>query len=127
MRSVCSPTSRAWVTMTKVWPRVWLRRRSRAIRSPADSLSRLPVGSSAQTMAGLATMARATARAHDRHHLAAPDGEVDATQRLDGHLATAVGLADATRFDDEVSVQLSVLSARRTRLIEDLFRHGNLL
>ena len=60
-RSVYAAATGSWVTITTVWS--WsstLRRRSSRISAP-DLLSRLPVGSSANTICGRPTSARATA------------------------------------------------------------------
>ena len=59
MRSVALPTARSWVTISSVRPRSTLSRRSSAVISSALALSRSPVGSSAHTIAGSLTSARA--------------------------------------------------------------------
>ena len=51
------PTSSEWVTSTKLWPFSTLRRHMRSMISPAVSLSKSPVGSSAQTIDGWFTNA----------------------------------------------------------------------
>ena len=59
IRSVLRPTETSWVTMRKLKPCSTLSRRMSSTISAAFSLSRSPVGSSAQTMAGSLTSARA--------------------------------------------------------------------
>src|ERR1700674_645917 len=60
VRRARSATCGLWVTSTMVWPSLFMRTRSSTI-TLVTSESRLPVGSSAQTTAGLWTSARATA------------------------------------------------------------------
>src|SRR5512132_4280891 len=59
IRCVERPTAMSWVTIRNVRPRSSFSCRMRATISPAFSLSRSPVGSSAQTSAGSLTSARA--------------------------------------------------------------------
>ena len=59
-RSPCSPMARSCVTRTTVQPEAWTSS-SRSITAAAVCVSRLPVGSSAHTIAGSATSARAMA------------------------------------------------------------------
>ena len=60
-RSAIAAAAASWVTMTTVWPNSSTARRSRASTSSLERESRLPVGSSAKTTAGLASRARAIA------------------------------------------------------------------
>src|SRR6202171_1588870 len=60
VRRARSATCGLWVTSTMVWPSLFMRTSSSTI-TLVTSESRLPVGSSAQTTAGLCTNARATA------------------------------------------------------------------
>src|SRR4030095_12841221 len=61
MRRVQPAMSGSWVTMTIVMPRCSLRAVSTRMISALVAVSRLPVGSSANTTCGCATMARAMA------------------------------------------------------------------
>jgi len=60
MRPAAAAICGLWVTMTTVWPSRFSCMRS-AITASVDSESRFPVGSSAHTIAGRCTSARATA------------------------------------------------------------------
>ena len=60
-RSAWAAATGSWVTMITVWPNSSTAWRSRASTSALAFESRLPVGSSAKTTAGLETRARATA------------------------------------------------------------------
>ena len=60
-RSVIAASASLWVIITKVWPRSVRRRRNSSCMLCALALSRLPVGSSANTTDGLVTSARAMA------------------------------------------------------------------
>ena len=59
MRSACSATVKSWVTRIMVMPNSWLTVRRRVNTSRPVLPSRLPVGSSANRMAGLFASARA--------------------------------------------------------------------